>query len=135
MSSQWHRKRSKGSFKASSSSTAWSDWSWNAERKEWASFRSDSRGKTEWKFELGQSTSGAPASICIPVNTLPLITVSEETSQYPYYSNYATDGNDIDVASEAATTPASKANPSPSIVYYLKTSSPHTQRSEFDTRK
>ncbi|KAF7891398.1 uncharacterized protein EAF02_001723 [Botrytis sinoallii] len=40
-----------------SSGTSWSAWEWDNDRKQWQSHRTDSMGKTEWKFEGDQPTS------------------------------------------------------------------------------
>ncbi|KAF7901326.1 hypothetical protein EAF00_003547 [Botryotinia globosa] len=117
------------------SGSLWSNWEWDSERKRWQSYRTNSRGKTEWKFDnvLPPSTS-AVAHIPRLEGASPLDTVSEDASQYSNYQNYTTSNNNIGAVTEslAATSLDPRPNPDPPIVAKLQRNNTSTQYKNFD---
>ncbi|TGO66194.1 hypothetical protein BOTNAR_0066g00340 [Botryotinia narcissicola] len=117
------------------SGSLWSNWEWDSERERWQSYRTNSRGKTEWEFEnvLPSSTS-AVAHIPRLEGASSLDTVSEDAAQYSNDQNYTTSNNDIGAVTEslAATSLGPRPNPDPPIVAKLQRNNTSTQYKNFD---
>ncbi|TGO20990.1 hypothetical protein BPAE_0250g00020 [Botrytis paeoniae] len=120
--------------KTSSSPASWSCWEWNAEKRRWESYRTNSRGITEWKFEHGQSISSANTDIPRLDNAMLLGDVSENISQYPKDKAYAIESNDIDTVTKslAPATLTSFVDPDPPIVGNLGKDKRSMQHRNFD---
>ncbi|EDN93791.1 hypothetical protein SS1G_09658 [Sclerotinia sclerotiorum 1980 UF-70] len=129
MSSFTSQRRSRGS-------NLWSEWKWNSATKELESFRINARGKKEWRYSSGQSTSGASAGSNVPRfdDSSPLEPVSANTTQYSVDRNYTTGNNDVGslTNSLAATTLTSIANVDPPIVAKLEKANTSTEHTDFD---
>lgn len=129
-----HRRNSNGSSTSSSRSTSWSEWKWNADRNQWQSYRSNSRGETEWKFQNDQSASSTSAEdIPRSDNVLPLDPVPEET-QYSANQHYTTGNNDVGAltSSLAATNLNSNTNSDPPIAANLAKNNTSIGYNNFD---
>ncbi|TGO35981.1 hypothetical protein BHYA_0139g00280 [Botrytis hyacinthi] len=119
-----------------SSSSLWSEWEWDGERKRWQSYRTNSRGATEWKFEnVLPLSSSAVAHIPRLEGASPLDTVSEDAAQYSNHQNYTTSHNNIGAVTEslAATSLDPRPNRDPPIVAKLQRNNTSTQYKNFDS--
>ncbi|KAF7936507.1 uncharacterized protein EAE97_007873 [Botrytis byssoidea] len=113
----------------------WSNWEWDSERERWQSYRTNSRGKTEWKFKnVFPSSTSAVAHIPRLEGASSLDTVSEDTAQYSNDQNYTTSNNNIGAVTEslAATSLDPRPNPDPPIVAKLQRNNTSTQYNNFD---
>ncbi|KAF7941727.1 uncharacterized protein EAE97_006564 [Botrytis byssoidea] len=99
-----HANRNGGHRK--SNVTSWSEWEWSEDRKQWQSYRTNSRGETDWKFEgdLPTSTSSIAANIARSDDTLQLNTVSENKTQCSVDQNYTRDNKNEKALTDSLTT-------------------------------
>ncbi|TGO62523.1 hypothetical protein BCON_0019g00590 [Botryotinia convoluta] len=120
-----------------SSNSLWSEWEWDSEGKRWQSYRTNSRGAIEWKFESQlPSSSSTGAHIPRLDGASPLDTVSEDTAQYSNDQNYTTSNNNIGAVTDslAAASVGPRSNRDPPIVAKLQRNNTSTQHKNFDPR-
>ncbi|TGO15811.1 hypothetical protein BTUL_0035g00140 [Botrytis tulipae] len=119
--------------------TSWSGWEWSEYRKQWQSYRTDSRGGIEWKFEAGPSTStsSVASNIVRYDDTLPLSTVSENKTQYSVDQDekYIRDNKNVKALTDSpiATSLVPVANTDLLIAANLTRNNTSTQHKNFDS--
>ncbi|KAF7892002.1 hypothetical protein EAF00_008304 [Botryotinia globosa] len=118
--------------------TSWSEWKWSEDRKQWQSYRTNSRGGIEWKCEAGPSTStsSVASNIVRYDDTLPLSTVSENKTQYlvDQDEKYIRDNKNVKALTDSpiATSLVPVANTDLLITANLTRNNTSTQYKNFD---
>ncbi|KAK6610240.1 hypothetical protein H4I95_03299 [Botrytis cinerea] len=133
MSSHTSHKYKKKSKEPSNS--PWSEWKWDSKREQWQSYRTNSGGAIEWKYDDQlHSSSSAAAHIPRLDGASPLNTVSEDTNQYSNEQNYTTSNNNIGLVTDSLATTSLDPRPNrdPPIVANLQRNNTSTQHRNFD---